>query len=89
MFAVGDNVRARNIHPIGHTRLPRYARGRVGVIERIHGPHVYPDTHAHTGADDPRWLYLVRFTSRELWGPDAAERDSVSLDLWEPYLERA
>jgi len=88
-FTVGDRVRARNLHPAGHTRLPRYARGRVGVIERVHGPHVYPDTHAHAGADDPRWLYLVRFTSRELWGLDAAENDSVSLDLWEPYLERA
>ena len=88
-FAVGDLVRARNLHPAGHTRLPRYARGRVGVIERIHGAHVFPDTHAHAGAEDPRWLYLVRFTSRALWGPDAAEHDSVSLDLWEPYLERA
>ena len=88
-FAVGDRVRGRNLHPSGHTRLPRYVRGRTGVIERVHGAHVYPDTHAATGADDPRWLYAVRFTSRELWGPDAAESDSVSLDLWEPYLERA
>ncbi len=85
-FAVGDRVRARNLHPTGHTRLPRYVRGRVGVIERIHGAHVYPDVHAHTGEDHPRWLYLVRFASRDLWGPEAAERDSVSLDLWEPYL---
>ncbi len=88
-FAVGDRVRARNLHPTGHTRLPRYARGRVGVIERCHGAHVLPDTHAHGGGDDPRALYTVRFTARELWGPDAAPRDSVSLDLWEPYLERA
>jgi nitrile hydratase len=64
-------------------------RGRVGVIERLHGAHVFPDTHAHTGEDDPRPLYSVRFTARELWGPDADARDSVSLDLWEPYLERA
>ena len=88
-FAVGDRVRALNLHPVGHTRLPRYVRGRVGVIERVHGAHVYPDTHADTGADDPRWLYTVRFASRELWGLGAAGRDSVSLDLWEPYLERA
>ena len=88
-FAVGDMVRARNLHPTGHTRLPRYVRGRAGVIERVHGAHVYPDTHAHSAAEDPRWLYLVRFASRELWGPDAAAQDSVSLDLWEPYLERA
>ena len=88
-FAVGDLVGARNLNPTGHTRLPCYVRGRIGVIERVHGAHVFPDTHAHTGEDDPRWLYLVRFTSRELWGPDASEQDSVSLDLWEPYLERA
>jgi nitrile hydratase subunit beta len=90
-FAPGDTVRARNLSPIGHTRLPRYVRGRIGVVERAHGAHVFPDTHAHThgGGEDPRPLYTVRFSARELWGPDAAERDSVSLDLWEPYLERA
>ena len=88
-FKPGDAVRARNLHPLGHTRLPRYIRGRLGVIERAHGPHVFPDSHAHGGGDDARPLYTVRFTARELWGPDAAERDSISLDLWEPYLERA
>jgi nitrile hydratase beta subunit len=88
-FAVGDRVRARNLNPIGHTRLARYARGRTGVIERCHGPHVFPDTHAHTGADDPHPLYTVVFTAQELWGPDARAGDTVSLDLWEPYLERA
>ena len=86
-FKVGDKVRARNLNPAGHTRLPRYARGRQGVIERCHGAHVFPDSHAHGGGEDPRPLYTVRFTARELWGPDAAG-DSVSLDLWEPYLER-
>ena len=89
MFGVGERVRARNLHPLGHTRLPRYVRGRVGVIETRHGAHVFPDVHAHGGGDDPRPLYTVRFSARELWGPDASERDSVSLDLWEPYLERA
>ena len=88
-FAVGERVRARNLNPAGHTRLPRYVRGRVGVIERRHGAHVFADTHAHGGADDPRPLYGVVFTARELWGPDAAEADTISLDLWEPYLERA
>jgi nitrile hydratase len=88
-FKPGDAVRARNLHPLGHTRLPRYVRGRLGVVERAHGAHVFPDTHAHGGGEDPRPLYTVRFTARELWGPDAAERDCVSLDLWEPYLERA
>jgi nitrile hydratase len=88
-FQPGDAVRARNLNPLGHTRLPRYVRGHVGVVEARHGAHVFPDTHAHTGADDPRPLYTVRFTARELWGPDAPPRDSVSLDVWEPYLERA
>jgi nitrile hydratase subunit beta len=88
-FAPGDTVRARNIHPDGHTRLPRYARGRTGVVERLHGAHVFPDSHAHGKGEDPRPLYTVRFTARELWGEAAAPRDSVSLDLWEPYLERA
>lgn len=88
-FKPGDKVRARNLNPTGHTRLPRYVRGRIGVVERIHGAHVFPDVHAKTGQDAPQPLYLVRFTARELWGPDASPRDSVSLDLWEPYLERA
>jgi nitrile hydratase beta subunit len=87
-FKTGDKVRARNVHPTGHTRLPRYVRGHTGVVERCHGAHVFPDSHAHGAGEDPRSLYTVRFTARELWGPDAPARDSVSLDLWEPYLER-
>jgi nitrile hydratase len=88
-FQVGERVRARNINPPGHTRLPRYVRGRVGVVERRHGAHVLPDSNAHGRGEDPRHLYSVRFAARELWGPDASPRDSVALDLWEPYLERA
>lgn len=88
-FAVGDRVRARNLNPPGHTRLPRYARGHVGVVERRHGAHVFPDANAHGLGEDPRHLYTVRFTARELWGEAASAKDSVSLDLWEPYLERA
>jgi nitrile hydratase len=88
-FAAGDRVRALNPHPAGHTRLPRYVRGRTGVVERRHGAHVFPDSHAHGAGEDPRPLYTVRFAARELWGPDVAACDSVSLDLWEPYLERA
>lgn len=88
-FQVGERVRARNLHPVGHTRLPRYARGRVGTIERSHGAHVFPDVHAHGGGESPRPLYTVRFTARELWGEAAPMGDSVRLDLWEPYLERA
>ena len=88
-FAPGDRVRAKNLNPLGHTRLPRYARGKEGVVERCHGAHVFPDTHAHGGGDDPRPLYTVVFTAQALWGPDARDGDRVSLDLWEPYLERA
>ena len=88
-FAPGDTVRARNLNPEGHTRLPRYVRGRSGVIEQLHGVHVFPDSHAHGRGEDPRPLYRVRFSARELWGPEASPRDSVSLDLWEPYLEPA
>jgi nitrile hydratase len=88
-FAVGDEVRTRNLNPPGHTRLPRYARGHVGVVEISHGPHVFPDSHAHGKGEDPHPLYTVRFTARELWGPAANPRDSISLDLWEPYLDPA
>lgn len=89
LFQPGDGVRARNLNPAGHTRLPRYVRGRAGTIERLHGAHVLPDSHAHGAGEEPRPLYTVRFTARELWGEAASPRDSVALDLWEPYLERA
>ena len=88
-FAAGDKVRARNLNPPGHTRLPRYVRGRQGVIVAQRGVHVFPDSHAHGKGEDPRPLYTVRFTARELWGEAENPRDSVCLDLWEPYLERA
>jgi nitrile hydratase len=84
-FAVGDRVRTRNTHPRGHTRLPRYARGRLGTVELIHGCHVFPDRNAHFEGEDPQWLYTVRFSARELWGTDAAQ--SISIDAFEPYLE--
>lgn len=84
-FAVGDKIRARNINPSGHTRLPRYARGKPGEIVALHGTHVFPDSNAHGKGEDPQWLYTVRFSGRDLWGKDT--RDSVFIDLWEPYLE--
>jgi nitrile hydratase subunit beta len=87
LFGVGDRVRARNLNPPTHTRLPRYVRGRVGTVALVHGPHVFPDVHAHDGAEDPQWLYTVRFSARELWGNDDAA--AVSIDAFEPYLERA
>ena len=88
-FAVGDTVRARNIHPEGHTRLPRYVRGHVGTIERDHGAHVLPDSHAHAAGEAPQTLYTVRFAARELWGTARNEGDAVYLDLWESYLDPA
>jgi nitrile hydratase len=89
VFAVDDTVRARNIHPEGHTRIPRYVRGHLGTINRVHGCHIFPDAHAHGLGERPQWLYSVRFTARELWGEDAALGDLVHVDLWEPYLEPA
>ncbi|MEM7465486.1 MAG: nitrile hydratase subunit beta [Pseudomonadota bacterium] len=88
-YQVGDKVRAKNIHPNGHTRLPRYARGRVGHIEMLHGNHVYPDTVAHDNGESPQPLYSVRFSAKELWGDDAPGRDALCVDLWEDYLEDA
>ena len=88
-FRVGDTVRARNINPTGHTRLPRYARGHVGVVERDHGAHVLPDTNAHGLGECPERLYGVRFSARDLWGEEARAGDSVHLDLWDRYLDPA
>jgi nitrile hydratase subunit beta len=88
-FQVGQTVRARNIHPEGHTRLPRYVRAKEGVVVRHHGIFVFPDTNARFLGEQPQHLYCVRFMARELWGESAAPRDSVHLDLWDSYLERA
>jgi nitrile hydratase len=88
-FATGDRVRARNIHPAGHTRLPRYVRGRIGTVALVHGCHVFPDAHARGDGEDPQWLYTVRFDGTELFGPDAEPASSVSVDAFEPYLEPA
>jgi nitrile hydratase len=88
-FKVGEQVRARNINPLGHTRLPRYARGKQGLVARHHGIFVFPDTNAHFLGEQPQHLYSVRFAARELWGEDASPRDSVYLDMWDSYLEHA
>jgi len=88
-FALGDSVRARNLHPPGHTRLPRYVRGRRGEISHLHGGHVFPDCNAHGQGEHPQALYQVRFAAPELWGPNARAADAVYLDLWEDYLEPA
>jgi nitrile hydratase subunit beta len=89
VFKAGDRVRARNINPPTHTRLPRYVRGRVGTIERVIGCHVFPDSNATGAGENPQWLYTVRFDGSELWGPDGDPTTQVSVDAWEPYLEPA
>lgn len=88
-FAPGDRVRARNIHPRGHTRLPRYVRGRLGTVEADHGGHVFPDSNAHGQGEAPQRLYTVVFDGHEIWGPDAEPGLTISIDAWESYLEPA
>ncbi len=88
-FVAGQRVRTRNINPLGHTRLPRYARDKIGVIERIHGGFVFPDSSGHDRGEDPQWVYSVVFTGSDLWGDDADPTLTVAIDCWEPYLEHA
>ena len=86
-FAIGDDVRALNINPVGHTRLPRYARGKYGRVEKVHGVFVFPDANAYGRGESPQWLYGVRFSGSELWGRDGDPSLDVSIDAWESYLE--
>jgi nitrile hydratase subunit beta len=88
-FKPGDRVRTRNIHPSTHTRLPRYARGKVGVIDALRGCNVFPDTVAIGQGENPQWLYTVLFDGRELWGENSDPTLTVSIDAWEPYLDPA
>ena len=88
-YQPGDAVRTRNINSATHTRLPRYARGKQGIIMMLHGAHVFPDTNAQFQGENPQPLYTVKFDARVLWGDAAAQRDSVCLDLWEDYLDPA
>ena len=89
MFKPGDVVVTRNLHPVGHTRLPRYARGRRGVVDRDHGVFIFPDAHAAGLGKRGEHCYSVRFEARELWGEEASPRDAVYIDLFEPYLRPA
>jgi len=86
-FGVGAQVRVANAHPRTHTRMPRYCRGKVGVIQSDHGVYVFPDTHAHDLGQTPQHLYSVRFSALELWGE--ARNDAVHIDLWDDYLAAA
>jgi nitrile hydratase beta subunit len=87
-FAVGDAVKTRLLNPAGHTRLPRYCRGKRGTILALHGAHVFADTHATGAGEQPQWLYTVRFDAKALWGADTTA-SSVCVDCFEPYLEAA
>jgi nitrile hydratase len=86
-FKPGDRVRAKNMHPATHTRLPRYTRGHVGVVERNLGCNVFPDSAAMEAGENPQWLYTVVFDGAELWGSDADPTVKISIDAFEPYLE--
>ena len=88
-FMIGDRVATKVMHPTTHTRLPRYARGKSGIVKFCHGAHVFPDTHAHGLGEQPCFCYGVEFSARELWGDGADHTLSVMVDCWEPYLERA
>ena len=87
-FAVGDRVRARNFHPATHSRLPRYAKGKAGVVEAVQGAFVFPDDNAHGKGENPQWVYTVVFDGAEIWGEGAEPGLTVSIDAWESYLER-
>jgi len=89
LFKIGERVRTKNIHPATHTRLPRYARGRLGVIDAVRGCHVFPDSNAVGAGENPQWLYTVVFDGRELWGDDADPTLKVSIEAFEPYLQQA
>lgn len=86
-FRVGDRVLVRNLNPTTHTRLPGYIRGKRGTVEEDYGVFVFPDTHAHGQGEKPQHCYRVRFTARELWGPTAAERDTLQADVFDDYMD--
>lgn len=88
-FTVGERVRTKNFHPETHTRLPRYARAKTGVIETVQGSFVFPDDNAHGKGENPQWVYTVVFDAPEIWGEGADPTLTVSIDAWESYLERA
>lgn len=88
-FKPGDRVRTANEHPTGHTRLPRYARDKVGTVEAVHGGYVFPDANAHGAGEAPQHVYTVVFDGKALWGETSAPGLTVSIDAWESYLEPA
>jgi nitrile hydratase subunit beta len=87
LFKIGQQVRTKVMHPKTHTRLPRYVRGKIGVIDTVHGVFVFPDTNAHGLGEHPHWCYTVRFHGFELWGEGSDPTLEVCVDCWEPYLQ--
>ncbi|GAB5468096.1 MAG: hypothetical protein Kilf2KO_11260 [Rhodospirillales bacterium] len=88
-FSVGDQVEMKNINPVTHTRLPRYVRGKKGVIDRDHGVFEFPDTVAHGQADLPQHVYSVKFAFQELWGEDYAPNMYLYIDIFDDYMKAA
>lgn len=86
-FKAGDKVTSKIMHPAGHTRIPRYVRGRPGIVDRVHGCHVFPDSNAAGEGENPQWLYRIGFSARDIWGDDHPVSDRIFVDLWEPYLD--
>ena len=86
-FQVGDKITAKVMHPLHHTRLPRYIRGKHGTVDKIHGAFLLPDSNAHGGAETPQYNYSVRFSAQELWGNEAPQKDCLFIDLFESYME--
>jgi len=85
-FKVGDSICVLNLNPRGHTRLPRYLRGKRGVIERDYGVFAFPDAHAHGQGEKPQHVYSVKFSAKEVWGREGGERDFVVVDVWDDYM---
>ena len=88
-FAIGERVKALNINPQGHTRLPRYVRGKIGEIKSVQGCHVFPDSNARSEGENPEWLYSIAFHAQELFGSDAEDGNMIMVDCWGAYLEHA
>jgi hypothetical protein len=86
-FRVGDRVRVRNLNPTTHTRLPGYIRDKRGIVDFDYGVFAFPDTHAHGLGEKPQHCYRVRFAAQELWGPAAAERDTLRVDVFDDYMD--
>lgn len=89
VFKVGDRICVRNLNPTTHIRLPGYLRGKLGTIETDYGVFAFPDTHAHGLPEKPQHCYSVRFTAREVWGPQASERDTLRVDVFDDYMDAA